>query len=60
MSHAKRPSWLSRASAPNRTALAGFPPVRGIAALYFARYDNRVSAENLREESRACFVWGSP
>lgn len=49
MSHAKRPSWLSRASAHNRTGLARFPPVRGIAALYFARYDNRVSAEDLRE-----------
>ena len=49
MSYAKRPSWLSRVSAHNRTGLAGFPPVRGIAALYFARYDNRVSAEDLRE-----------
>ena len=49
MSHAKRPSWLSRASAPNRTGLAEFPPIRGIAALYFARYDHRGSAENFRK-----------
>ena len=49
MSHAKRPSWLSRASAPNRAGLAGFPPVRGIAALYFARYDDDVSAEESRK-----------